>query len=265
MSKSKININEEQKPRTAPVSTEGLLKVIKYTLSNYNDDVSFDNLSAQNRFLDEVFTNLKLIGVKNVTENEVDDYVFTFIKDNASLLDSGDFESKDYIIPQKKKFEWEGVEEYRAWKGDYYRGETEGYSIEFIQNLFDEYELLVSDGKYLDEEVYDTENVEQKIKNIKEIPFNESVNEQEEQKIDLDTYEAPFTSEDFMNYVESEWDMEMLDLMMGIISKRKEFLKQVIAQANPRTVVKGFKRFDESKNGEIIDTLKVLQEILHKK
>ena len=265
MSKNKININEEQKPRTAPVNTEGLLKVIKYTLSNYNDDVSFDNLSAQNSFLDEVFTNLKLVGVKNVTENEVDDYVFTFIKDNASLLDSGNFESKDYIIPQKKKFEWSGVEKYWAWTADYYHGETEAYSEVFVQNLFDEYELSVSDGQFIETEVYDTKDTEQDIDYIKEIPFNESVNEQEEQKIDLDTYEAPFTSEDFMNYVESEWDMEMLDLMMGIINKRKEFLKQVIAQANPRTVVKGFKRFDESKNGEIIDTLKVLQEILDKK
>ena len=254
-------MNEDKMPRTAPVNTEALLKVIQFTLSNHNDDVSFDNLSPQNRFLDDVYTNLKLIGIKNVTENEVDDYIFTFMKDNASLLDSGNFNSEEYMIPPKKNFEYEGVEKYWAWKADYYTGEMEGYSEVFIQNLFDQYEISVGDGDFVDSEIYDTKDTEHQIDNIKEIPFNESVNEQEEQKVDLDTFDAPFTTEDFMNYVESEWDMEMLDLMMGIISKRKKFIQQVVDTANPRTVVKGFKRFDE---GVTIDDLKKLQEIFKK-
>ena len=254
-------MNEDKMPRTAPVNTEALLKVIQYTLSNYNNDVSFDNLSAQNPFLDEVYTNLKLVGIKNVTENEVDDYVFTFMKDNASLLDSENFNSEEYMIPEKKKFEWDGVEKYWAWKADFYTGEMEGYSEVFIQNLFDQYEISVGDGDFVDSEIYDTKDTEHQIDNIKEIPFNESVNEQEEQKVDLDTFDSPFTTEDFMNYVESEWDMEMLDLMMGIISKRKKFIQQVVDTANPRTVVKGFKRFDE---GVTIDDLKKLQEIFKK-
>lgn len=254
-------MNEDKMPRTAPVNTEALLKVIQYSLSNYNDDVSFDNLSAQNRFLDLIYSNLKLIGITNVTENEVDDYVFTFVKDNAELLDSGNFNSEEYMIPQKKKFEWEGVEKYWAWTADYYNGEIEAYSEVFVQNLFDEYELSVSDGEFIEKEIYDTKDTEQSIDNLKEIPFNKSVNEQEEQKVDLDTFEAPFTTEDFMNYVESEWDMEMLDLMMGIISKRKKFIQQVVDTANPRTVVKGFKRFDESKGGVTVEKLKELQRL----
>ena len=242
-----MNLGEGKMPRTAPVSTEVLLKVIQYTLSKYNDDVSFDNLSAQNRFLDEVYSDLKLVGVKNITENEVDDYVFTFIKDNASLLDSGNFESKDYIIPQKKKFEWEGRERYTAWKADYYKDEIEGYSEDFIRNLFDVGDISIADGKYVDTETYDTENTEQILDDIKEIPFNKSVNENEEVKTDLETYESPFTAEEFMDYVESEWDLEMLDLMTGIIEKRRNFLKMVLDKANPRTYIKGFKRFDESR------------------
>ena len=261
---SKNSMNEDKMPRTAPVNTEGLLKVIQYTLQNHKD-VSFDNLSPQNPFLDDVFTNMKLVGVKNVSENDIDDYVFTFMKDNASLLDSGNFNSEEYMIPQKKKFEWEGKEKYTAWKADFYYGTAEGYSEDYIRHLFDDYELLVSDGTYVDEEVYDVENSQQLIDSIKEVPFNESVNEQDEPKVDLDTFEAPFTSEDFMNYVESEWDIEMLNLLMGIISKRKKFLEDVLAKAEPRTVVKGFKRFDESKSSEIIDSLRILQEILDKK
>ena len=255
-------MNEDKMPRTAPVNTEALLKVIQFTLSNHNDDVSFDNLSPRNRFLDDVYTNLKLIGIKNVTENEVDDYVFTFMKDNASLLDSGNFNAEEYMIPQKKKFEWDGVEKYWAWKADYYTGEMEGYSEVFIQNLFDEYEISVGDyGSFVDSEIYDTKDTEHQIDNIKEIPLNKSVNEQEEQKVDLDTFEAPFTSEDFMNYVESEWDIEMLDLLMGILTKRKKYIQQVLDTANPRTVVKGFKRFDESKTTK---NLRLLQELLKK-
>ena len=73
---------------------------------------------------------------------------------------------------------------------------------------------------------HEVENSEVFIDSIKEVPFNESVNEQDEPKVDLDTFEAPFTTDDFMNYVESEWDTEMLDLMISIISKRKKFLEQ---------------------------------------
>jgi len=257
---SKNSINEDKMPRTAPVNTEALLKVIQYTLQNHKD-VSFDNLSPQNPFLDDVFTNMKLVGIKNVTENAVDDYVFTFMKDNSSLLDSGNFNSEEYMIPQKKKFEWDGVEKYWAWKADYYTGELEGYSEDYIRHLFDDYDLTVDDGRFIDDEIYDVKDSEQTIHSFKEIPFNDSVNEQEEPKVDLDTYEAPFTSEDFMNYVESEWDIEMLDLLMGILTKRKKYIQQVVDTANPRTVVKGFKRFDESKTTK---NLRLLQELLKK-
>ena len=228
---------QEQRPVTAPVNTEGLLKVIQLTLSK-NKDVVFDNLSPQNRFLDDVYTNLRLLGIKNVTENEVDDYVFTFMKDNASLLDSGDFDPEKYIIPTKKKFEWDGVEKYWAWTADYYTGEIEAYSEVFVQNLFDEFELMVSDGQFIENEVYDTKDTEQQVDSIKEIPFNkENVSEQ----VDLSDYNAPFTSEDFVNYVNSEFDIEMLEIMKGVIDKRLKELNTLVYMAN-RKEIKGFRK-----------------------
>ena len=172
-----MNIREDKMPRTAPIGTAALLKVIQYTLSNYNDKVSFDNLSPQNPFLDDIFTNLKLVGVKNVTENDVDDYVFTFIKDNSSLLDDGNFNPEEYMIPQKKKFEWEGRERYTAWKADFYEGKIEGYSEDFIRHLFDVGEMSTADGNYVDSETYDIENSQHILDDIKEIPFNESISE----------------------------------------------------------------------------------------
>lgn len=172
-----MNIREDKMPRTAPIGTAALLKVIQYTLSNYNNDVSFDNLSPQNPFLDDIFTNLKLVGVKNVTENDVDDYVFTFIKDNSSLLDDGNFNPEEYMIPQKKKFEWEGREKYDEYKADFYEDKVEGYSEDFIRHLFDMGEMNIADGNYVDSETYDTDNTEQTLDDIKEIPFNESISE----------------------------------------------------------------------------------------
>jgi len=228
---------QEQRPVTAPVNTEGLLKVIQLTLSK-NKDVIFDDLSPRNRFLDNVYTNLRLLGIKNVTENEVDDYVFTFIKDNASLLDGGDFDPEKYIIPTKKKFEWDGVEKYWAWTADYYTGEIEAYSEVFVQNLFDEFELMVSDGQFIENEVYDTKDTEQQVDSIKEIPFNkENVSEQ----VDLSDYNAPFTSEDFVNYVNSEFDIEMLEIMKGVIDKRLKELNTLVYMAN-RKEIKGFRK-----------------------
>ena len=174
---SKNSMNEDKMPRTAPVNTEALLKVIQFTLSNYNDNVSFDNLSPRNPFLDDIFTNLKLVGVKNATENDIDDYVFTFMKDNSSLLDDGNFNPEEYMIPQKKKFEWEGREKYDEYKAVFYEDKIEGYSEDFIRSLFDNGDMSVSDGNYVDSETYDTDNTEQTLDDIKEIPFNESISE----------------------------------------------------------------------------------------
>lgn len=228
---------QEQRPVTAPVNTEGLLKVIQLTLSK-NKDVNFDDLSPQNRFLDDVYTNLRLIGIRNVTENEVDDYVFTFMKDNSSLLDDGNFNPEEYMIPQKKKFEWEGRERYTAWKADFYEGKIEGYSEDFIRHLFDNGDMHVIDGNYVDSETYDIENSQHILDDIKEIPFNkENISEQS----DLSDYNAPFTSEDFVNYVNSEFDLEMLELMQGVIDKRIKELNALLYIAN-RKEIKGFRK-----------------------
>jgi len=254
------NINEDMMPRTTPIKTEVLLKIIQYTINNNSTNIDFNNLHPDDYFMDSLVDNFKLVGIKNHFENI--DYVFAFLKENANLLNDDDFNTSDYIIPQMKKFNWVGKEIYVAKKGDTYSGVNEMYSKEFLENALNNHEIEIWSGELKGEEVYDTWDVEVEIDSIDEVPFNKDTVKEE---VDLDTYEAPFTSEDFMNYVESEWDIEMLDLMMGIISKRKDYLKQIMSKANPRTVVKGFKRFDESKSDEIIDSLRILQEILNKK
>ena len=73
----------------------------------------------------------------------------------------------------------------------------------------------------------------------KENNENENVNEQ----VDLDNFQAPFTSEDFVNYVNSEFDIEMLGMMQNVIQKRMNFLKRMVDMGR-RKEIKGFRRFD---------------------
>jgi hypothetical protein len=259
-SNKKTTIKEDMMPRTAPIKTDALLKIIQYTISNNSISMDFNSVHPDDFFMDSLEDNFKLVGIKNSFENM--DYIFAFVKENAELINDYDFSSSDYVIPQKKKYECLGREVYTARKGDSYSRTEEMYSKEFLENALKEGEIEIWGGKLLNEEIYDTWDTEVEVDSIEEVSSNKDTVKEE---VDLDTYESPFTSEDFMNYVESEWDMEMLDLMMSVISKRKEFLKQIIAKAEPRTVVKGFKRFDESKSSEIIDSLRILQEILDKK
>ena len=48
----------------------------------------------------------------------------------------------------------------------------------------------------------------------------------------------------FLNFVNNEFDVETLELMQGVITKRLQTLQDAINAADPRTVVQGFKRYD---------------------
>lgn len=48
----------------------------------------------------------------------------------------------------------------------------------------------------------------------------------------------------FINFVNNEFDIETLELMQGVISKRLGDLQNALDAADPRTVVQGFKRYD---------------------
>ena len=56
----------------------------------------------------------------------------------------------------------------------------------------------------------------------------------------LDKYKAPFTAKEFGKWVDSEWDIEMLELVQTRIGNRINELKLLVDTAN-RVEVKGFK------------------------
>jgi hypothetical protein len=49
-------------------------------------------------------------------------------------------------------------------------------------------------------------------------------------------------TEDFINAINDEFDIETLELMQSFIDKRISTLNDLLSASNPRTVVKGFRR-----------------------
>ena len=168
-------LNEQQNVRTAPIKTGVLLKVIKYTINNNSGDWDFKNLDVKGKFFDILFDNLKLVGISNDFDNS--DYIFAFIKENADLIQDGNFNESDYMVPQKRKFKWTGEEVYTAKKGDTYSYEEEMYSEEFLENALHNGEIEIWGGKLESEELYDTYDSEVTILNIEEIPFSDTQTE----------------------------------------------------------------------------------------
>ena len=117
-SNKKTTIKEDMMPRTAPIKTDALLKIIQYTINNNSKDVDFNSVQPNDNFINSLEDNFKLVGIKNSFENF--DYIYAFIKENANLINDGNFNSSDYVIPQKKKYECLGREVYTARKGDSY-------------------------------------------------------------------------------------------------------------------------------------------------
>ena len=61
------------------------------------------------------------------------------------------------------------------------------------------------------------------------------------EEVDLSTYEAPFSSEDFLNWVNSEFDVEILRLTKSKIEERINFLNTMIGMGT-RNTIKGYRR-----------------------
>jgi hypothetical protein len=168
-----VTLKEQSEGGKPLINTELLLKLITYTLINLGGDYYMGDIQPDDQFMDKIDKNLKLVGIKE--DYLTLDYIFSFCKLNSELIDNENFEIGEYKIPQKKEFRWTGREVYTATKADTYMGEEIGYSEEFLRNDFKNYELNVTDGRYQDEQVYDTFDMEQIIDNIVGVPINEEI------------------------------------------------------------------------------------------
>ena len=61
------------------------------------------------------------------------------------------------------------------------------------------------------------------------------------EEIDLTNYEANFSSEDFVNWVDSEFDLDILNIAKSKIEERINFLETMIGMGT-RSEIKGYRR-----------------------
>ena len=61
---------------------------------------------------------------------------------------------------------------------------------------------------------------------------------------ELFDYKPNFSAEDLLKYIESEFDIEMLELINSKINERLDFLTRIADMGAKKEVI-GFKRYDE--------------------
>lgn len=134
----------------------------------------------------------------------------------------GEKDLSNYIIPKLKTFLIIAEESYSERKSDIYELRESAYNEQYIKQLIADNDIMVSDGKLISQELGDTWDVEREILEFNEVePENKNVTEQ----VDLNTYVPKFTSEEFVDYVNSEFDIEMLEIMQSVTKKRISELK----------------------------------------
>ena len=202
------------------------------------DDIDFTDSSYDTILKPLIIKNLSLFGLPKF-DGIIEDLYGNFILENIELIRNGETDKTKYVVPTLKKFEVLAEERYTGRKGDYYKLFVEGYSKEFIKKQIDYREIDVSDGKFLYEEWGDTWDAEQIVDadDIKEVPMNSDTS-----KLNEDVEVQPeIKSEDFMNFVNGEYDIETLELMQSVISNRVNQLKSLIDVVN-RKEIKGFRK-----------------------
>lgn len=241
---------QEQRPVTAPLNIDSLVGSLQYIngsnpelfedITNYDDVILTDDNGFRNNsdLLDLINKHGRLFGLPSNLELDELDFITAFILENIVKIIKGEKDSSNYIIPKQKTFLIVGEENYTGNKADIYELKESAYNQDYIKELIDSNEIMLSDGKFIREEWFDTWDMNQEILEIKEVePENKNITEQ----VDLDTYEPKFTSEDFVDYVNSEFDVEMLEIMQSVIQKRISELKSLQHFATRREI-KGFRK-----------------------
>lgn len=204
---------------------------------NEFDDVDFTESSYSTSLEPLIVKNLPLFGLPKF-DGVIEDLYGEFTLKNIELIRNGETDKTKYTIPTLKKFEVLGEERYSGRKSDIYKLVVEGYSKEFITKLIENHEIDISDGAFLHEEWGDTWDSEQIVDEIKEVPLNTGGTSKLNEDVEV---QPEIKSEDFMNFVNGEYDIETLELMQSVISNRVNKLKSLIDVVN-RKEIKGFRK-----------------------
>jgi len=207
------------------------------------DDVDFTESSYSTSLEPLIVKNLPLFGLPKF-DGIIEDLYGEFILKNIELIRNGETDKTKYTIPTLKKYEIIGEERYSGRKSDYYKLFVEGYSEEFVSRQIETGEVDVSDGEFIEEEWGDTWDTERFVDEIKEVPMNTDTSYKTPSTISLKEdveIQPEIKSEDFIDFVNGEYDIETLELMQSVISSRVRKLKSLIDIVN-RKEIKGYKK-----------------------
>lgn len=243
--KNLMRITEQQKIVAPSVNIDALITMLLFIRDknsgifediNEFDDVDFTESSYSTSITPLIVKNLPLFGLPKF-DGIIEDLYGEFILKNIELIRNGETDKTKYTIPTLKKYEVIGEERYTGRKGDYYKLFIEGYSKDFVTRQIETGEIEVSGGEFLEEEWGDTWDTERFVDDIKEVPMNI-----ETSKLNEDVEVQPeIKSEDFMNFVNGEYDIETLELMQSVISSRVRKLKSLVDIVN-RKEIKGYRK-----------------------
>ena len=250
--KNLMRITEQQKIVAPSVNIDALITMLSFIRDknsgifediNEFDDVDFTESSYSTSITPLIVKNLPLFGLPKF-DGIIEDLYGEFILKNIELIRNGETDKTKYTIPTLKKYEVIGEERYTGRKGDYYKLFIEGYSKDFVTRQIETGEIDISSGEFLEEEWGDTWDTEGFVDDIKEVPMNTDTSyktpSNNSLKEDVEI-QPEIKSEDFMDFVNGEYDIETLELMQSVISGRVRKLKSLIDIAN-RKEIKGYRK-----------------------
>lgn len=208
---------------TPPLDTQALVLMLKYD-SEKNNDKIYDSLNSEGYFDfkdDELINHITSIGkyfALDFSDLDNFDYLNAFLKTNMWKLSKENFNYKEYTVPNQKQFIVYGSENYSSSVVDNYELHVNGYTTDYIEFLINTMDIMISDGKFSHQDVLDTWDTEQVLDRIVDkTDISESYQKINENNKNL-------TKKDFLDLITNETDIELLDLMLKVIEKRKKEL-----------------------------------------
>lgn len=207
---------------TSLLDKKALVLMLKYDSEKFNDRIyeSLDSLGYFDFEDDGLIEHLNSIGKYfgiNFTDTDNLDYLNAFLNKNMWNLTKDNYNYQDYVEPILKKFIIIASEDYRASISDNYKLNFEGYTENYVKFLMVNGQITITDGDFSHQDIHDTWDVEEIIHDIKEIKSDITENTKKFNKLH---------KKDFLSYIEDENDVEMLDLMIQVVEKRKKLLNQ---------------------------------------
>jgi hypothetical protein len=207
---------------TSPLDKKALVLMLKYDSEKFNDKIydSIDSLGyfdfEDNRLIEHLNSIGKYFGI-DFTDTDNLDYLNEFLHQNMWKLAKDNYNYQEYVEPKLKKFIVNASEDYIASISDNYKLNFEGYTENYARFLITNGEITIADGKFTHQYIHDTWDGDYVVHDIEEIKSDITENTKKSNKLH---------KKDFLSHIEDENDVEMLDLMIQVIEKRKKLLNQ---------------------------------------